>query len=303
MGPDCGTAIVNGVPLGFANVVRRGDIGLVAASGTGSAGGHLPHPQPGRRHFAGARHRRPRPEGGDRRHHDAAGARCARRRSGDARDRADLQAARRRRSPAQIAGRGGAAGQARRRALSRRGTRAPAPAGLFAAASLRHAADVAVALARGEPAPASAATPADAALAAVDTAARPRWRRRSAPCARCSPAARSATRRSSRSSRAACACRSNAPADGARPFDGRFDGHVFLDLGDDDYTRGRPHPMIDPTLRNAAVRTQGADPQTAAILFDVVLGFGCARRPRAADSRRRWPTRSARRARKAARSR
>src|SRR6266540_690834 len=35
MGPDCGTAIVNGIPLGFANVVRRGDIGLVAASGTG----------------------------------------------------------------------------------------------------------------------------------------------------------------------------------------------------------------------------------------------------------------------------
>ncbi len=35
MGPDCGTAIVNGVPLGFANVVRHGDIGLVAASGTG----------------------------------------------------------------------------------------------------------------------------------------------------------------------------------------------------------------------------------------------------------------------------
>jgi FdrA protein len=35
MGPDCGTAIVNGVPLGFANAVRRGSIGLVAASGTG----------------------------------------------------------------------------------------------------------------------------------------------------------------------------------------------------------------------------------------------------------------------------
>ncbi|MDQ2690969.1 MAG: hypothetical protein M3Y68_02940, partial [Chloroflexota bacterium] len=35
MGPDCGTAIINGVPLGFANVVRRGDIGVVAASGTG----------------------------------------------------------------------------------------------------------------------------------------------------------------------------------------------------------------------------------------------------------------------------
>jgi succinyl-CoA synthetase alpha subunit len=35
MGPDCGTAILNGVPLGFANVVRRGSIGLVGASGTG----------------------------------------------------------------------------------------------------------------------------------------------------------------------------------------------------------------------------------------------------------------------------
>ncbi len=35
MGPDCGTAYLNGVPLGFANVVPRGRIGLVAASGTG----------------------------------------------------------------------------------------------------------------------------------------------------------------------------------------------------------------------------------------------------------------------------
>ena len=36
MGPDCGTAIINGVPLAFANVIRRGKIGIVAASGTGS---------------------------------------------------------------------------------------------------------------------------------------------------------------------------------------------------------------------------------------------------------------------------
>ena len=35
MGPDCGTAIVDGVPLGFANAVRRGRIGLAGASGTG----------------------------------------------------------------------------------------------------------------------------------------------------------------------------------------------------------------------------------------------------------------------------
>ncbi|MBV9546566.1 MAG: oxidoreductase, partial [Chloroflexi bacterium] len=35
MGPDCGTAILNGVALGFANVVRRGRVGLIGASGTG----------------------------------------------------------------------------------------------------------------------------------------------------------------------------------------------------------------------------------------------------------------------------
>ncbi len=35
MGPDCGTAIINGVGLGFANKVRRGPIGIIAASGTG----------------------------------------------------------------------------------------------------------------------------------------------------------------------------------------------------------------------------------------------------------------------------
>lgn len=36
MGPDCGTAIVGGVPLGFANAVRRGAIGVVGASGAGT---------------------------------------------------------------------------------------------------------------------------------------------------------------------------------------------------------------------------------------------------------------------------
>lgn len=36
MGPDCGTAIINGIPLCFANVVTRGDIGVVGASGTGT---------------------------------------------------------------------------------------------------------------------------------------------------------------------------------------------------------------------------------------------------------------------------
>ena len=69
-------------------------------------------------------------------------------------------------------------------------------------------------------------------------------------------------------------CRSNVPAAGVLPFESGDGGHIFLDLGDDGYTRGHPHPMIDPSLRDAAVRAQAADPETAAILFDVVLGFG-----------------------------
>ena len=36
MGPDCGTAIINGAGIGFANVVRRRPIGVIGASGTGT---------------------------------------------------------------------------------------------------------------------------------------------------------------------------------------------------------------------------------------------------------------------------
>lgn len=36
MGPDCGTSIVGGVGLGFANAVRRGPVGVIGASGTGT---------------------------------------------------------------------------------------------------------------------------------------------------------------------------------------------------------------------------------------------------------------------------
>ena len=42
MGPGCGTAIINGVALAFANVVRRGPVGVVGASGTGLARGDQP---------------------------------------------------------------------------------------------------------------------------------------------------------------------------------------------------------------------------------------------------------------------
>ena len=50
--------------------------------------------------------------------------------------------------------------------------------------------------------------------------------------------------------------------------------HVCLDLGEEEYTRGRPHPMIDPEARLEHLREQGADPEVAAIVLDVVLGYG-----------------------------
>ena len=51
-------------------------------------------------------------------------------------------------------------------------------------------------------------------------------------------------------------------------------GHRFTDLGDERYTRGRPHPMIEPEIRNEHVARAAADPEVGVILVDVVLGFG-----------------------------
>jgi FdrA protein len=50
--------------------------------------------------------------------------------------------------------------------------------------------------------------------------------------------------------------------------------HVLLDLGAEEYTRGVPHPMIDPTGRLELLRAQAQDPATAVVLLDVVLGHG-----------------------------
>jgi FdrA protein len=56
-------------------------------------------------------------------------------------------------------------------------------------------------------------------------------------------------------------------------------GNLVLDLGDDEYTVGRPHPMIDPSLRVEFLRAAAAAPDTAVILLDVVLGTGSAADP------------------------
>ena len=50
--------------------------------------------------------------------------------------------------------------------------------------------------------------------------------------------------------------------------------HTMLDLGDDEFTVGRPHPMIDFSLRKKRLLEEAADPEVAVILLDVVLGYG-----------------------------
>ncbi|WP_284140868.1 MULTISPECIES: acyl-CoA synthetase FdrA [unclassified Virgibacillus] len=54
----------------------------------------------------------------------------------------------------------------------------------------------------------------------------------------------------------------------------RANGHEVADLGDDVYTQGKPHPMIDPDTRVKFMEKAAADETTAVILFDVVLGYG-----------------------------
>jgi hypothetical protein len=272
MGPDCGTAIVNGVPLGFANVVRRGDIGLVAASGTGLQEVTC------RIHNLGAGVSQALGTGGRDLKKEIGGITMLQgldALAADAQTRVIvliskppapaiaaeiLRVAAAAGKPVVVHFLGAPPDEIRR-------------AGLHAALSLRHAGDLAVALARGNSAPLAAPVPPRESVGRIE-----RLATIMAPSQRnvralftggtfCYEAQLAFLERG-------LVCRSNAPAHGAAAFDGRFDGHVFLDLGDDDYTRGRPHPMIDPSLRNEMIRAQGADASVAAILFDVVLGYG-----------------------------
>ena len=72
-------------------------------------------------------------------------------------------------------------------------------------------------------------------------------------------------------------------------------GHTVIDLGDDHFTQGRPHPMIEPSLREGRMLREAGDPETAVILFDVVLGLGAHPDPggetakAVAQARRRGP--------------
>ena len=67
---------------------------------------------------------------------------------------------------------------------------------------------------------------------------------------------------------------SNTPVDKRLGLPAPPGAHTCLDLGEEEYTKGRPHPMIDPEARIAMLRSDGADPDVAVIVLDVVLGHG-----------------------------
>lgn len=50
--------------------------------------------------------------------------------------------------------------------------------------------------------------------------------------------------------------------------------HLVIDFGDDALTQGRPHPMIDPSLRLERIAAEGKDPTCGVLLLDLVLGLG-----------------------------
>ena len=67
---------------------------------------------------------------------------------------------------------------------------------------------------------------------------------------------------------------SNTPLDKKLAVPAPDGSHICLDLGEEEYTKGRPHPMIDPQARIDLMREQGTETDVAAILLDVVIGHG-----------------------------
>ena len=267
MGPDCGTAILDGVPLGFANVVRRGRIGLVAASGTGlqQVSVLIDRDGAGVSQAIGV--------GGRDLHERVGGAMML---DGLARLAADpgtdvivliskppsdavaevvLRAAATAGKPVVVNFLGGDA--------TRIAEGGAVPAGTFEAA-----ASVAVALSRGQ------GVPGDTGIG--DVRLDPDLRDAAATAASGLDDGRVLVRGlysgGSLAGEAKLIIR-------AALGDGAVDTVRILDLGDDEYTVGRPHPMIDPRLRTEMLHEALRDPATAVVLLDVVLGHGASADP------------------------
>lgn len=69
---------------------------------------------------------------------------------------------------------------------------------------------------------------------------------------------------------------SNAPIEQITKLQDSFksDKHSVIDLGEEEFTKGRPHPMIDPTIRKLRILEEAKDPGVSVLLLDFVLGYG-----------------------------
>lgn len=266
MGPDCGTAMLDGIPLGFANAVRRGAIGLVAASGTGLQEVSCLV------HRAGAGISQAIGVGGRDLDERVGGAMMLEAIGRLAADEATQAIVLISKPPAPaVADRvlQAAAGAGKPVVANFLGGDPVriAAAGAVPAVTFEAAAAAAVALAAGRspaPDPGLAAGLEPALATQADAAA-----------ARLGPGRTRVRGLYSGGSLAGEAKLILAAALGKE----RAAAHEVLDLGDDAYTVGRPHPMIDARLRTELIREAVADPATAVVLLDVVLGHGASPDP------------------------
>ena len=255
MGPDCGTAIVAGARLGFANRVRAGGIGLVGASGTGIQA------ITSRVHTLGAGLTHAIGTGGRDLAAEVGGATALQALDLLRRDPATRVIVLVSKPPApEVAARLLGAARAAGKPVVVCFLGWPPPARrlgpLRFAAGLDDAAELAVA-ALGDEAPAPA-EPMEGRLRGLFAGGTLAQETVQGLAPFLSP------------------LYSNLHAAGIAPLPdpGHSKGHTVIDLGADEYTQGRLHPMIDPTLRIERLRQEAADPDTGLILLDLVLGDG-----------------------------
>ena len=292
LGPDCGTALIGGIGLGFANRVRRGDVGIVAASGTGlqAVACSIHALGAGISHAIGTGGRDLDADVGaitslqalDLLRRDAGTQVIVLLSKPPAREVAGrvLEAARRTSKPVVVAFQGYEPAGGRYEPAGS-GHEASGDGSLYFASSLADAARLAVTLTGCEPAtgrePAERGGTPQASDASATTSTRQ-------PIgAGLAPHLRGLFSGGTLALEAVLALRgrveplfSNVKAGGAAalPDPRRSQGHTLLDLGADDFTVGRPHPMIDNDLRVQRLRQEAADRDVGLILLDVVLGYG-----------------------------
>jgi FdrA protein len=277
MGPDCGTAILNGKPLCFANVVRRGPIGIVAASGTGlqEASVLVDRAGSGVSQAIGT-------GGRDLKNEQVGGITMLMGIEGLARDAATRVIVVISKPPAPaVAAKVVAALEATGKdaVVHFIGLASPAAAGasrIRYAANLEEAAGMAVAIAEGRPWRAKNFDLPDgeiAALVARETAGMAAAQRYVRGFFTGGTLADEAWILLHRLTGAVYSNNQTDPK--FVPADPNVSvGHTVVDLGDDAFTVGRPHPMIDPSTRTERIDAEAADPSIAVMLVDVVLGYG-----------------------------